>query len=85
MKKIEKYNKKVFDSIKHVDKNGNEYWNARELMPLLEYTKWENFHKVIKTAMIACETSNNNILDCFPEVKKPIISGKGRESFIILI
>ena len=33
MKKIEKYNKKVFDSIKHVDKNGNEYWNARELMP----------------------------------------------------
>ena len=33
--------------------------------------------------MIACKTSNNSVLDCFPEVRKPIISGKGRESFII--
>lgn len=33
--------------------------------------------------MIACETSNNNVSDCFPEVRKPIISRKGRESFIV--
>lgn len=30
-------------------------------MPLLEYSKWENFHKVIKRAKIACETSNNDV------------------------
>ena len=49
----------------------------REIMPLLEYSKWENFHKVIKRAMIACETSNNSILDHFPEFRKPIVGGKG--------
>ena len=80
---IEEYNDKIFEKIKHIDEYGNEYWEARELMPLLEYSKWENFHKVIKRAMIACKASNNNVFDCFPEVRKSIISGKGRESFII--
>jgi DNA-damage-inducible protein D len=83
MNKINKYNENTFESIKHINENGIEYWDARELMPILEYSKWENFHKVIKTAMIACETSNNNVKDCFPEVRKPIISGKGRTSYIV--
>lgn len=83
MNEIEFYKEKTFDDIKHIDEYGNEYWEARELMPLLEYSKWENFHQVIKRAMIACETSNNNVKDCFPEVRKSIISGKGRESQIV--
>ena len=82
-KELIEYQEKTFDSIKHIDDNGNEYWEARELMPLLEYSKWENFHKVIKRAMIACKTSNNNIEDCFPEVRKSIISGKGKKNFIM--
>ena len=52
MNEIDNYHEKTFESIKHIDKNGNEYWEARELMPLLEYNKWENFHKVIKKAMM---------------------------------
>lgn len=68
-------NNKMFESIKHVDEFGNEYWEARELMPLLEYSKWDNFHKVIKRAMIACEKSKNNISDHFPEVKKIVEAG----------
>ena len=83
MNEIKEYNEKIFEEIKHLDENGNEYWKARELMELLEYNKWENFHKVIKRAMIACETSNNSIIDCFPEVRKSIISGKGRKSFVV--
>ncbi len=65
----------IFESIKHIDENGHEYWEARELMPLLGYNKWENFHKVIKNAMIACEMSNNNVLDHFPEVRKMVDIG----------
>lgn len=80
MNELESYKEKTFDDIKHIDSNGYEYWEARELMPLLEYSKWENFHQVIKRTMVACETSNNNINDCFSEVRKSIISGKGRES-----
>ena len=36
---IEEYNEKIFERIKHIDKYGNEYWETRELMPLLEYSK----------------------------------------------
>lgn len=77
MDEMNLYKEKIFDDIKHIDEFGNEYWEARELMPLLEYSKWENFHRVIKQSMIACENSNNVVLDHFPEVRKPIVGGKG--------
>ena len=83
MKKIIESDESLFESIKHIDEYGNEYWEARELMPLLEYSKWENFHKVIKRAKIACETSNNNINDHFPEFRKPIVGGKGNVQNVI--
>ena len=80
MSNIEEYAKITFDDIKHIDEFENEYWEARELMPLLEYSKWENFHKVIKRAMIACETSNNSINDHFPEFRKTIAMPKGESN-----
>ena len=82
MEKLE-FKDNMFDSIKHIDEEGREYWLARELMPLLEYNKWENFHKVIKLAMIACKISGKEISDCFPEIRKPIITGKGKKEFIV--
>lgn len=36
----------------------------------MEYAKWDNFHKVIKRAMSACENVGHSILDQFPEVGK---------------
>lgn len=83
MNNIEEYNDKIFEQIKHVDEYGNEYWEARELMPLLEYKKWENFHKVIKQAMIACKSSNYSIEEHFPEVRKPIVGGYGNIQNVI--
>ena len=44
MNKKENYNKTIFESIKRIDKEGYEYWYARELMKVLEYTKWQNFN-----------------------------------------
>jgi len=75
MNKLENYEDKMFEDIKHIDEYGNEYWEARELMVLLKYSKWENFHKVIKSAMNACENSNNIVLDHFPEVRKIVKAG----------
>ena len=75
-------NNESFENIKHIDENGVEFWYARELMPILQYSKWENFKKVIKKAIVACENSGISAKDCFPDVKKPIISGKGKEEFI---
>ena len=83
MKELDTTQKKLFDDLRHIDENGNEYWLARELQTALQYTKWENFHKVIKTAQIACKISQQSVADCFPEVRKSIISGKGRKSEVI--
>ncbi|MDR2893821.1 MAG: DNA damage-inducible protein D [Deltaproteobacteria bacterium] len=59
-----------FEQIKHLDEAGNEYWLARELASILEYSKWENFKKVIDRAMLACRNSGFTVPDHFPEVKK---------------
>ena len=42
MKNIKKENQ-TFESIKHIDENGIEYWYARELQDVLEYTQWRRF------------------------------------------
>ena len=83
MNEIKEYTEKVFEDIKHIDDEGNEYWYARELMPLLEYSKWENFNNVIKKAVIAYRNSNKDDSYWLPEVRKPIITGRGKEEFII--
>ena len=75
MKNIEKYNKNIFEDIKHIDENGNEYWYARELMPLLEYSKWERFSNTINNAKVACENSGYDVNDHFPKVGKMVDIG----------
>ena len=83
MKNIEMYNNNVFEKIKQVDEFGNEYWSARELQKVLGYKKWENFHKVIKTAQNACENSSVDVYEQFPEVRKLSIAGNGKKQYII--
>lgn len=39
-----------FETIRHVDAYGREYWLGRELMPLMDYTRWQGFAPVIKKA-----------------------------------
>ena len=43
---------KKFEDIKHIRKDGSEYWSARELAIALDYNKWENFSKVIGRARL---------------------------------
>lgn len=66
-----------FEDIKHTTDAGVEFWYARELAPVLEYAKWDNFRKVIDKAMLACKNSGFSIDDHFPEVGKMIEIGKG--------
>lgn len=66
---------KDFESIKHVDENGVEFWYARELMTMLEYSKWGNFVKVIDKAKESCKSSDINIIDHFAEVGKMVKAG----------
>ena len=79
--KAEEY--KSFESIKHIDKNGVEYWFARELAEVLTYSKWENFSKVIKRAMLSCKNSGYEIHDHFPEVRKMVVIGSGTNRNVV--
>lgn len=54
---------------------GSEFWYARELAPALEYSKWENFSKVIGREMIACENRGYRVSDDLPEVRKIVEAG----------
>ena len=69
-----------FEDIKRTRPDGTEYWAARELAPVLDYAKWENFYKVIKRAMIACENSGRSVSDDFPEVGKIVEAGATRKT-----
>lgn len=75
MDNIEIYKEKIFEDIKHIDEFENEYWEARELMLVLEYSKWEHFAEVINKAKISCELSGVNIEDHFPVKGKIVKSG----------
>ena len=75
MDEIKEYTEKLFDDIKHVDENGNEYWYARELMTVLEYSLWQRFSNVIKKAMENCENSNYNVSDHFIGADKMVNIG----------
>lgn len=70
--------KSPFESIKHVDEQG-EHWFARELMPLLDYTQWRNFEQVIDKAKKACKNSNQKVLDHFADVSKMVVIGSDAE------
>lgn len=50
------YTESIFESIKHVNEYGVEFWYARELQAALEYKEWRNFYKVMNRAVIACKT-----------------------------
>ena len=72
--------KSSFDEIVNTildDETTVEYWRARDLMPLLGYTRWENFNNAIQRAMESCETSGINVSDHFRDVTKMVPLGSG--------
>ena len=77
MNELENINEIIFENIKHVDNDGNEYWYARELQKVLEYTEWRKFVGVIKKAINSCKSSNYVVLDHFVGADKMINLGKG--------
>jgi|GEM_PF-2515164 len=46
----------IFEQIRQVDENGNEFWSARELGKVLEYSEFRHFIPVIDRAKEACKT-----------------------------
>ena len=82
MNEIKENTEKMFEDIKHIDKDGNEYWYARKLQRVLEYKNWRNFNRVIDKAIISANISYPNENYWGVEVNTPINSGKGKIEYI---
>ena len=84
VKEIDRNNKKIED-IKHIDENGIEFWYARELMLILQYSNWQNFEKIINKAKISCKNSDISEFEHFIDVSKTIkMNGDSRKKVIAL-
>ena len=82
MSDIELYSNKIFEDIKHIDEEGNEYWYARELQHVLRYKEWRKFENVIEKAKISCENSNVDINKQFVNADKLSINVNGGQRII---
>ena len=66
-----------FDAIRHFDEDGKEYWLARELYPLLGYSRWQRFTPVIEKAKTTCKSLHINESDHFTNGGKMVDLGSG--------
>ena len=74
--------KKTFDGIvRHIDGDNSseqiEIWFARELQPILGYSRWENFQVAIRRAIESCISQGVRVEDHFREVTKMVDLGSG--------
>ncbi len=79
MSELVQYSEQTFESIKHINEYGEEYWLARELQPVLEYAQWRRFADAIERAKLACKNSGYEADDHFADVGKMVDIGSGAE------
>ncbi|MBS1783394.1 MAG: DNA damage-inducible protein D [Bacteroidetes bacterium] len=75
-KEISKNNLSLFESIKKLDEQGNEYWSARDLSKVLEYSEYRHFLPVIERAKEACKNSEQDVTHHFEDILEMIELGK---------
>jgi DNA-damage-inducible protein D len=76
-KKIANNNLSIFEQIRQIDENGNEYWMARQLAKALDYTDFRNFIGVIEKAIEACKNSGYAVAEHLVETNEVLIAGQG--------
>ena len=74
---LTKYNEEIFENIKHIIEYDQEFWYARELQNVLEYTQWRRFKTAIERAKEACQASGNLVKELFADVGKMVSLGSG--------
>ena len=67
----------VFERIRKIDKYGIEFWSARDMAKVLEYSEYRHFLPVIEKAKESCKNSGQNILYHFEDILEMIEIGKG--------
>ena len=76
---VMKYSEQNFENIKHINEHGQEFWYARELQVVLEYSQWRYLLDAISRAEAACKNSGNKVEDHFVDVVKTVEIGSNAE------
>ncbi len=82
MSDLTTYSEQTFESIKHINEYGEEFWYARELQTVLGYTEWRNFLKVIDKAKTSCYNSQSIVEEHFVDVNKSSPMPNGGERIL---
>lgn len=82
MNELKVYNEQIFENIKHINEYGQEYWLARELQPILEYSQWRRFSEAIERAKNACQNSGVSLEEHFADVGKSSPMPNGGERIL---
>ena len=65
----------LFESLKHVNEDGVEYWSARELYPYLGYARWQRFEEAIDRAKESCKSASQRVEEHFTNAGKIVKAG----------
>lgn len=77
--KLTNPNQTVFEQIKRLDENKNEYWTARDLSRVMEYSEYRHFKPVIDRAKEACKNSGYIVADHYEDILGMVSIGSGAE------
>ena len=68
-----------FDAIRRVRPDGTAYWSARDLQITVEYSRWEDFSKIIDRAITSARNSGEDVAQSFSVItEKPLNGGRPR-------
>ncbi len=77
--RITKLHHDTFEGIRHLDADGNEFWLARPLAKVLDYSEYRHFLPVIERAREACRNSGQPIANHFEDVLEMVDIGSGAQ------
>lgn len=67
----------TFEGLRHFNEDGNEFWLARQLAKVLEYSEYRHFLPVIERAREACRNSGRAAEDHFEDILEMVEIGSG--------
>ena len=69
----------IFEQIRRIDNDGNEYWSVRDLAKALEYSEYRHFLPVVERAKEACQNSGHLVSDHFEHILEMVTIGSSAQ------
>ena len=81
-KEIGKKHHQTFGDLKQENDVGMEFWYARDLQTVLDYSTWDKFKRVIQKRVTACDNSGQPAENHFSQVVKMVRIGSSAQQEI---